>query len=86
MWCHRAFADSRGIRFPLLSDFEPKGEVSRAYGVYDQVAGTSRRALFLLDDQGVVAWNHLSQDDVNPGADGILSALDQLHGKRQMVG
>jgi hypothetical protein len=50
------------------------------------VAGTSRRALFLLDDQGVVAWNQLSPDDVNPGADGILSALDQLHGKRQMVG
>ena len=86
VWCHRAFAESRGIRYPLLSDFEPKGEVSRAYGVYDPVAGTSRRALFLLDDEGVVAWNHLSPDEVNPGADGILSALDQLHGKRQPVG
>jgi len=86
VWCHRAFADSRGIRYPLLSDFEPKGEVSRAYGVYDAVAGTSRRALFLIDDEGVVAWNHLSPDEVNPGADGILSALEQLHGKRQLVG
>jgi len=86
VWCHRAFADSRGIRYPLLSDFEPKGEVSRAYGVYDPVAGTSRRALFLIDDEGVVAWNQVSADAVNPGADGILSALEQLHGKRQPVG
>jgi peroxiredoxin len=86
VWCHRAFADSRGIRYPLLSDFEPKGDVSRAYGVYDRVAGTSQRALFLIDDDGVVAWNHLSPEDVNPGADGILSALEQLHGKRQLVG
>lgn len=86
VWCHRAFADNRGIRYPLLSDFEPKGEVSRAYGVYDPAAGTSRRALFLIDDEGVVAWNHLSPDEVNPGADGILSALEQLHGKRQLVG
>jgi peroxiredoxin len=86
VWCHRAFAASRGIRYPLLSDFEPKGEVSRAYGVYDAAAGTSRRALFLVDDDGVVAWNQLSPDEVNPGADGILSALEQLHGKRQLVG
>jgi peroxiredoxin len=86
VWCHRAFAASRGVRYPLLSDFEPKGEVSRAYGAYDRSAGTSRRALFLIDDQGVVAWRQLVEDGANPGADGILSALDQLHGKRQPVG
>jgi peroxiredoxin len=76
VWCHRAFADSRRIEFPLLADFEPKGEVSRTYGVYGD--GTSERALFVLDDEGTVAWNYLSPIDVNPGADGILDALEAL--------
>ncbi len=82
VWCHRAFADNRGIRYPLLSDFEPKGQVCREYGVYDVDAGTAMRALFVLDHEGVVAWNYLSAGDVNPGADGILAALEQLEGKR----
>lgn len=77
IWCHRAFAESRGIEFPLLSDFEPKGEVSRAYGVYAE-DGTSERALFVLDRDGRVAWNYLSDPGVNPGADGILTALDAM--------
>src|SRR6266446_7215021 len=46
VWCHRAFASDRNLRFPLLSDFEPKGEVSKRYGVYDEQAGESKRALF----------------------------------------
>lgn len=83
VWCHRAFADSRGIRYPLLSDFEPKGQVCREYGVYDVDAGTAMRALFVLDHEGVVAWNYLSPSDVNPGADGILTALEELDSKRQ---
>jgi peroxiredoxin len=77
VWCHRAFADSRGIEFPLLADFEPKGEVCRAYGVYGN-EGTSERALFVLDDEGTVVWNYLSPSDVNPGADGILNALEAM--------
>ena len=40
-WCHRAFAADRKLRFPLLADFEPKGEVARRYGVYDHAEGTS---------------------------------------------
>lgn len=78
VWCHRAFAEARKLRFPLLSDFEPKGEVARRYGAYDFQAGTSARALFVLDAQGVVRWSHLSPPGVNPGADGILVALDKL--------
>jgi peroxiredoxin len=81
-WCHQAFAARGGIRYPLLSDFEPKGAVCREYGVYDPDAGTAQRALFVLDDEGVVAWNYLSESGVNPGADGILAALEQLDGKR----
>jgi peroxiredoxin len=77
-WCHKAYAESRKLRFPLLSDFEPKGAVSRAYGVYDSKWGTSQRALFVIDRDGVIAWSYLSPIDQNPGADGILRALEGL--------
>jgi peroxiredoxin len=77
-WCHLAFAKDRHLRFPLLSDFEPKGEVSKRYGAYHDDAGESSRSLFVLDAAGVIRWNYLSPDGVNPGADGILKALDAL--------
>jgi len=78
IWSHRAFAESRGIEFPLLADFEPKGGVSRAFGAYRENDGFSERALFVLDADGVIRWSYLSPVDVNPGADGILTALDAL--------
>lgn len=78
VWCHRAFAESRHIRFPLLADFEPKGAVSRAYGSFDSRTGESERNLFVLDTAGRVFWNHRAPDGVNPGADGILAALDAM--------
>jgi peroxiredoxin len=78
VWCHRAYRDARHLNFPLLADFEPKGAVSRAYGAYRERDGFSERALFLIDRDGVVRWSYLSPVDVNPGADGILSALEQL--------
>ena len=78
VWCHRAFADSRNLRFPLLADFEPKGEIARRYGVYDHEAGVSDRALFVIDKDGKVAWSYVSPVDQNPGADGILRALEGL--------
>lgn len=77
-WCHQAFARDRNLHFPLLSDFHPKGEVSRAYGVYRDDVGESARALFVVDENGTIAWSHLSPVAVNPGADGILDALDQM--------
>jgi peroxiredoxin len=77
-WCHLAFANDRHLRFPLLSDFEPKGEISKKYGAYHDDLGESSRSLFVLDAAGVIRWNHLSPDGVNPGADGILKALDAL--------
>ena len=78
VWCHAAFARDRNLRFPLLSDFEPKGAVSRAYGAYRAADGISERALFLVDSDGVIRWSYLSPIDVNPGADGILKALESL--------
>lgn len=78
VWCHRAFADARRLHFPLLADFEPKGEVARAFGVYRTGEGISERALFVLDTGGVVRWSYVSPLGVNPGADGILEALEKL--------
>ena len=77
-WCHRAFAENRHLHFPLLADFEPKGEVARAYGAYRAEDGTSERALFVIDAAGVIAWSYVSPVGVNPGADGILDALESL--------
>jgi peroxiredoxin len=78
VWCHQAFARDRRLHFPLLSDFEPKGAVSRLYGAYRADEGVSERALFVLDREGVITWSYLSPIDVNPGAAGILQALDSL--------
>jgi peroxiredoxin len=83
VWCHRAFAEARHLHFPLLADFEPKGEVARAYGVYRTGDGFSERALFVLDGRGVVRWSYVSPVGVNPGADGILEALEGLNAGRE---
>ncbi len=77
-WCHLAFARDRKLRFPLLADFEPKGTVARAYGVYRERDGIAERALFVIDAEGVVRWSDVSPVGVNPGADGILRALDTI--------
>lgn len=77
-WCHRAFGEARHVHFPLLADFEPKGDVSRRYGAYREKDGFSERALLVIDAQGVVRWSYLSPVGVNPGADGIFAALDEL--------
>ncbi len=77
-WCHAAFAAARHLHFPLLADFEPKGAVARMYGVYNAAEGLDDRALFVVDGEGVIRWSHLSPMGVNPGADGILAALESL--------
>jgi peroxiredoxin len=82
-WCHAAFSQSRKLHFPLLADFEPKGAVAKLYGVYRQGEGTSERALFVIDAEGVIRWSYVSPVGVNPGADGILSALEALQKKSE---
>lgn len=81
-WCHAAFAADRQLRFPLLADFEPKGAVARAYGAYRDQDGTSERALFVIDGDGVIQWSYCSPLTVNPGADGILAALEAMRAER----
>lgn len=78
VWSHLAFSKERKLNFPLLADFEPKGAVSRAYGAYEPATGESTRALFVIDGEGVIRWSFLSPDGINPGADGILRALESL--------
>jgi peroxiredoxin len=78
VWCHKAYAEQRHLRFPLLSDFEPKGAVAKQYGAYRHEEGIAERALFVLDEAGDVYWSYLSPILVNPGADGILRALEGL--------
>jgi peroxiredoxin len=77
-WCHAAYAKDHHLHFPLAADFEPKGAVSRAYGAYRDKEGFSERALFVIDKDGVITWSYCSPVLVNPGADGILQALEAL--------
>ena len=77
-WCHLAFAHDRQLHFPLLADFEPKGHVARQYGIYRAHDGTSERALFVIDAGGIIRWSYVSPVGINPGADGILRALEGL--------
>ena len=82
-WCHVAFAEDRKLWFPLVSDFHPKGAISRAYGVYREDDGVCDRALFVIDDDGVVVWSHVSPIAVNPGVDGVLAALEHMSERRE---
>jgi peroxiredoxin len=86
VWCHRAFAEARHLRFPLLSDFEPKGAVARSYGAYRSADGVSERGLFVIDKTVTMAWSYLSPITVNPRADGILEALEALTKQEKING
>ncbi|MEA2846089.1 MAG: hypothetical protein QOG78_1370 [Rhodospirillaceae bacterium] len=77
-WCHQAFAHDRKLHFALLADFEPKGAVARSYGAYRNAEGVAERALFVIDEKGMIAWSYCSPIAVNPGADGILDALEAM--------
>jgi peroxiredoxin len=78
VFCHAAYAKKKGLRFPLLSDFQPRGAVARLYGAFREDEGVCERALFVIDAGGVIRWSFVSPIDVNPGADGILRALESL--------
>lgn len=82
VWSHMAFAKKLGLSFPLLADFEPKGAVAKAYGVFREEAGTSERALFVIDAQGQIRWSTTAPVCVNPGIDGILTELEKMERSR----
>ena len=83
VWCHAAFAKDRHLGFPLLADFHPKGAVARSYGAYREDEGICERALFVIDVKGTISWSYCSPIAVNPGADGILEALEALAPKAE---
>jgi len=82
-WCHLAFGQDRKIHFPLLADFEPKGAVARLYESYDEKIGECKRTLYVIDEAGIIRWAYLSPVGINPGADGILDALESLDNKTE---
>jgi peroxiredoxin len=84
VWCQAAYARDRKLHFPLLSDFEPKGDVARMYEVYRQRDGVCERALFVIDPEGVIHWSYVAPIGVNPGASGIIAALEDLKSKNKI--
>lgn len=77
-WCHHAYKQDRKLGFPLLADFEPKGEVSMKYGSYRTREGVSERSLYVIDGEGRIRWSFLSPLGVNPGAEGVIDTLESL--------
>ena len=55
-FANRAFADAQELEFSVLSDFWPHGEVSRAYGIFNDEVGVAERGTYVLDGQGIVRW------------------------------
>jgi peroxiredoxin len=78
-FAHKAFQEKLGIDTPLLADFEPKGEVARAYGAYIDRVGHANRSLILVDEEGTVEWVHESPTPLEiPGANVIFDALETV--------
>lgn len=78
-WAHKAFQRQLGISIPLLSDFHPKGEVARRFGLWVEDYGVSARALVLIGPDGVVEWAYRSPPLEVPGANLIFDALERSH-------
>jgi peroxiredoxin len=73
---HKAFREQLGIETTLLADFEPKGEVAKAYGSWFEPAGMANRTLVLVDEDGQVAWSYESPSPGEaPGPELILESL-----------
>jgi peroxiredoxin len=74
-WCHNAFRKHLNLEMPLLSDFNPKGEVTKAYGAWIEQVGHGNRSLVLIED-GIVKWSYASPTPAEiPGANVIFDAL-----------
>ena len=67
-FAQKKFADEQGYNFPVLSDFWPHGEVSRAYGVFNEQLGAAMRGTFVIDKDGKVVANFASADLGTPRA------------------
>lgn len=75
---HRVFAAHCGTTFPLLSDFEPKGEVTRAYGVHNDAQGTARRSSFVIDKNGIIRFRKVHEAGTIPDPEELLAEIAKL--------
>jgi peroxiredoxin (alkyl hydroperoxide reductase subunit C) len=76
-YAHKAFQETLGIDITLLADFEPKGEVAKAYGSYVDGIGMANRTLVLIDEDGIVEWAHESPSlGEMPSPQLILDAIE----------
>lgn len=78
VYCHKAFKNINNIQLRLLSDFEPKGKISKIYNAYNQTFGYSERALYVIDKDGEIQYSYISPMNINPGAKEILETLKKL--------
>jgi peroxiredoxin len=75
-WTHKAFAESLKLTFPLLADFHPKGAVAKAYDLYNEAVGITKRASVLIDKAGNVAF--VQEHDKARSNEELLAALAKL--------
>ena len=79
LYSHGAWAAVRGLTFPLLADFNPKGDVARRYKVWREADGFSERALYIVDESGIIRHAQVSPKLQHvPDIYELLNALDQL--------
>ena len=77
VWAVQAWAESKGITFPLLCDFHPKGAVAEQYGVMRD-DGVTERALFVADPEGTIRYSYVSPIAENPGVDRLFDVLEEF--------
>lgn len=71
-----AFRESLGVTIPMLSDFEPKGEMTKAFGAWFAPTGVSTRALVIVGPDQVVQWSWEGEHPgILPGANLIFDGL-----------
>ena len=73
VWSHVAFASAYQLPFPIVSDDRPRCRTARAYGVMG-----AKRGLVVIDTNGTIAWNAVFPAAIDPGVDGVLTALEAL--------
>jgi mycoredoxin-dependent peroxiredoxin len=78
VWSHKAYADKMGIKYSLLADFHPKGEVSSKYGTYLADKGITGRAIAIVNKEGNVAWFKDYDIPVVPDIDEVAAALTKV--------
>lgn len=54
VWAHKAFKDSLGLTHSLLSD--PKGEVARLYGTWNEDLALAERLTVVVDRDGIIRY------------------------------